>query len=133
MGVSFLTKFGTTSVSPDACLVDFSDNCRGKAEEREDIVRNRENYVILDYDLGTPVVSSLAAFSSAEVRIPCFFRSRIVKCPAGGGSCVVGSTEVANGTCRLTAVYEQARWWLCESRFLAPASLSPAMRRFFGQ
>jgi hypothetical protein len=133
MGVSFLQKFATSSVSPDACLVDFSDNCRGKASEREDIERNRENFLILDSTLGTPRVTNLTKYSRADIRIACAFESRRLKCSPGDSDCVVGGVEEANGTCRLTAVYEQARWWLCSSNFDPASTLSPAMRLFFGE
>ncbi len=133
MGLSFLTKFATTSISPEACLVDFSDNCSGKRDELADIRRNREKFVVLYSTFGAPRITSLVTRSSAEMLIACSFQSRIVKCLPGETSCVVGSVESANGDCRLTAVYEQARWWLCSSNFLPRTTLSPAMKGFFGE
>jgi len=133
MGLSFLDKFATSSLSADECLVDFSDNCPGKQSEREDIERNREHYLILDWELGAPIVSNLSKYNRADIAIPCSFESAFVMCsPAVTPDCVVGEIESAAGTCRLTAVYEQARWWLCDSRFSSSSSLSPMMRSFFG-
>jgi hypothetical protein len=133
MGLSFLEKFANSSLSPDECLVDFSDNCSGKQSEREDIERNREHYLILDWELGTPSVTNLSKYNRADIAIPCSFQSAFVKCSAEvTEDCVVGEIESVSGTCRLTAVYEQARWWLCSSRFSSSGSLSPMMRSFFG-
>jgi hypothetical protein len=33
--------------------------------------------------------------------------------------------EVSPGTCRLTAVYEPFRWWLCDSRFFPQGTPVP--------
>jgi hypothetical protein len=131
MGLSFLNKFATSSVSPEACLVDFSDSCNGKRDELRDIENNRDKFIVLDSSLGTPHFTALAPYDSAEMLVSCSFQSRIVKCLPGETSCVVGATEEATGDCRLTAVYEQERWWLCDSRFLTAMPLTPMMREFF--
>jgi hypothetical protein len=131
MGVAFLQKFANSSISPEACLVDFSDSCSGKKSELGDIQRNRENFLILERSLGEPRVTSLTKYSRADVSISCSFGSKRVKCPSGSSGCVVGAIERVSGTCRLTAVYEQARWWLCDSRF-SGSGLSPSMKLFFG-
>jgi hypothetical protein len=132
MGRSFLQKFATSSVSPEACVLDFSDGCSGKKAELADIQRNRVNFVILDSRLGEPRVTNLSRYTRADISMSCFFESRRVTCPPGSAGCVVGAIERVSGTCRLTAVYEQARWWLCESRFSGTSLLSPGMRLFFG-
>jgi hypothetical protein len=44
---------------------------------------------------------------------------------------VVGATEKVAGDCVLTTVYEQRRWWLCNSSFENGVQL-PSMRGFFG-
>jgi hypothetical protein len=132
MGLSFLTKFANSSTPPEACVVDFSDNCVGKREELGDIQRNREKYQILSSSLGTPRFTRLRVYDDAEMRIACAFESRIVRCLPGEVGCVAGSVERVSGDCRVTGVYEQSRWWLCVSNFLPPTTLSPAMRDFFG-
>jgi hypothetical protein len=132
MGLSFLQKFATSSVSPEDCLVDFSDNCAGKRAELTDVRRNRENFVILSSRLGEPRITNLSKYTRADIAVSCFFESRRVKCSAGDSGCVVGAIERVDGTCRMTAVYEQARWWLCESRFSGTSVLTPSLRLFFG-
>jgi hypothetical protein len=113
--------------------VDFSDSCNGKREELNDIRDNREKFIVLNSSLGTPDIVALAPFDSAEMLVACSFESRVVKCLPGETSCVVGAVERAVGDCRLTAVYEQARWWLCESRFLSDSPLTATMKKFFGR
>jgi hypothetical protein len=132
MGISFLEKFSNSLISPEACLVDFSSRCAGRQAELEDIQENRELFVILSRELGAPRVTSLTKYVRADVRISCAFVSRRLKCPPGEAGCVVGSLDRANGDCRMTAVYEQARWWLCESRFSGNTLLPAGMKQFFG-
>ena len=132
MGVSFLNKFADSELSPDACLVDFSDSCRGKASEREDIESNRENFLVLDHTLGAPRVTNLSRYTRGNITISCAFESRRLKCPANDEDCDVGDIEEASGTCRLEAIYERGRWWLCTSNFSSSSDLSPGMRLFFG-
>ena len=55
MASAFLNRFSASNVSPDACLVDFSDNCRGKSDELSDIEYNRSHFFILGARLGTPI------------------------------------------------------------------------------
>jgi hypothetical protein len=134
LGRSFLTLFATSSVSPEVCVANFSDGCPGKREEREDIEFNREHFLILSSRLGDPNLTRLSRYNDAEMLIPCTFESRILKCPNGPGTCDLGSISRVRGDCRLTAVYEQSRWWLCVSNFINASSyVSPAMRAFFGR
>ena len=132
LGLSFLTKFATSSISPEACLVDFSDSCQGKLDELGDIRNNRERYVILSHTLGVPRFTSLTLYTKSDMLIACAFESRIIKCSPGEVGCTVGSVERVSGDCRLTGVYEQSRWWLCVSNFFGSSTLSPTLRNFFG-
>jgi hypothetical protein len=132
MGRSFLQKFANSSITPAAAVVDFSDSCPGKQDELEDIEDNRENYFILGSQLGEPRVSNLTKYQRADITISCSFQSRRLKCPSGSSGCTVGEIDRVSGTCRLTAIYERARWWLCDSRFSSSSSISPGMRLFFG-
>jgi hypothetical protein len=103
--------FGNINVSPDACLVDFSDTGRcakGKADERDDIVDIRANYEAITQvlvDIRRVTFNGDRTF--ADVFAPCVFRSTRKD----------GTKEAYSGNCELTAVYENNRWWLCESRF----------------
>lgn len=131
MGVKFLNLFADSSVSPEGCLVDFTDTCPGKLDELSDIRNNREFYLIRSHSLGQPAVSVTSPFNSAEMHIACTFESEFRKCPPSVPGCTVGSVVIGSGDCYLTARYEQARWWLCDSRYFA-ASLTPALKHFFG-
>jgi hypothetical protein len=117
--------FGNMTVSPDACLVDFSNSCPGKAAERDDIDYIREYYQsILEVRVDSTQVTLNSAGTFADVFAPCLFRA-VHK---------MKGYEASSGDCVLTAVYEQQRWWLCSSSYLnsvaLPASFSgPIPRR----
>ncbi len=97
---------------------DFSDGCRGKADEKSDIESNREHFVITNSSLRFQSVRVSPSGMSADTSVACSFTSRITKCEPGDKACVVGSVGTVAGDCALTAVYEQQRWWLCTSNFL---------------
>ncbi len=46
LSLGFLGDFANSSVSPSTCVRNFSDSCRGKADEKGDIESNREHFVI---------------------------------------------------------------------------------------
>jgi hypothetical protein len=102
---------------------DFSDSCRGKEAELEDIEDNRATYTILSSSLVFQSVAVSADRLTAEAEVGCEFSSRIN---------ATGAIERAAGDCRTTAVYEQRRWWLCESAFIPAEPLTAAMTAFFG-
>jgi hypothetical protein len=133
MSVLFLSDFATSSTSTSTCLRNFSDSCPGKAEEKRDIDNNREYLEILSSSLNLRSVTVASSRLTAKMSVACAFTSRIVKCPPPGpdsSACVVGSVESVRGDCTLTGVYEQKRWWLCDSHFNgAPTA---AVRRLFG-
>jgi hypothetical protein len=132
MGRSFLQKFATTPISPEACLVDFSDSCQGKLDELGDIRNNRIWFVIQSHTLGMPRVTISSPYRRADMVIACSFESFVKVCPPGDSKCVPGTTGRSTGDCFLTAVYEQDRWWLCDSRFFSTLPLTNTMRQFFG-
>lgn len=109
ISIRFLVDyFGNSSVSPDTCLGDFSDNCRGKADERNDIEANRRNFVILSAAAHVDSIAFDSAMTSADVVAPCTFHDKRLD---------TGALGTSDGDCLLTAVYENRRWWLCESHF----------------
>lgn len=63
IGLGFLTKFATSSIGPEACLVDFTDSCRGKAEELSDVQNNRNHFEIVGHTLGQPRVDVFSPYS----------------------------------------------------------------------
>lgn len=129
MAVAFLNRFSTTSVSPAACLVDFTDACRGKRDELADIENNRAYFQILGARLGTPTIRIAGSGAGADIAVPCAFDSRNTKCETP--DCVPGSIGYVAGTCLLTAVREASGWRLCTSNF-AGAVVSPSAQQFFG-
>jgi hypothetical protein len=131
LSIRFLSDFADSSVPASTCVRDFTDSCRGKAEERADIEANRVNFDIISSSLTLRGVSVDPSGLSANMTVSCSFTSKIKQCPAGDSSCVVGSIGTARGDCLLTGKYEQRRWWLCDSHFLG--RLSGAMTSFFGR
>lgn len=131
MSLRFLELFADSDKSPDECLVDFSDSCRGKESEREDIEENRKYYDIRSSSFDFDDLEISENRMSARMVVECEFRSRIRKCPPDQPACVVGSTEEVSGDCLLTAIYENQRWWLCDSTFDPDDALVPM--RFFGR
>lgn len=113
MGEKFLVDlFGDSNVQPSACLVDFADSCPGKARELSDITNNRANFHIFSASATVGSVSFVGAAATAvnaEVDLPCEFHDHNFPSGKDGDSV---------GTCVLTAVYQQDRWWLCDSSFV---------------
>ena len=134
MSILFLSDFANSSTSSATCLRNFSDSCPGKTEEMRDIDNNREFLEILSSSLNLRSVTVASSRTTAKMSVACAFTSRIVKCPPaspGSGACVVGSVESVKGDCSLTGIYEQKRWWLCDSHFMGAPSA--AARRLFGK
>lgn len=109
IGVRFLVDyFGNSNVSPEACLVDFWDGCRGKQDELSDIQNNRATLTQLFADAHVSSITFNDSKTEAEMWVACTFRSRDKKTGVEGG---------VTGDCYLSAVYQQGRWWLCDSNF----------------
>lgn len=104
--LTFLGDFANSSVSPETCVRNFSDSCPGKREELGDIQNNRRMYTITGSRFSVGSITFADAMTWADVSAPCEFTS-IIK--------ATGKVEIARGTCLLTAVYENSRWWLCDS------------------
>jgi hypothetical protein len=113
LSIDFLNDFATFSTSPEQCVRTFSDSCRGKAAELDDIRNNRINFQIQSGTLGTPAILLNDGITFANSDVPCTFVS-IQK--------ATGKTETASGTCLLTAVYENFKWFLCDSNFRGTAT-----------
>ena len=131
MSLLFLSDFANSTVPASVCVRNFSDNCAGKFNERDDIESNRRDFDIIDSSLNLRRVSVASNGMSASMTVACAFTSRIKACSGTHNpACKVGGTEKVQGNCNLTAVYEQKRWWLCVSTF--DGVLVPSMRGFFG-
>ncbi|MEO6223930.1 MAG: hypothetical protein ABIP90_11840 [Vicinamibacterales bacterium] len=102
--------FGNSAISPVDALVDFSENgpCKqGRAEELQDLINHRRDYVVLERSLNGQSVF----FTSPDTAIidnDAFFRD------LRRSDLFIGTTR---GNFPLTAVYESGRWWLCTSGF----------------
>ena len=131
MSVQFLTDFANSSTSTSTCLRDFTDSCKGKSEEREDIDSNRMHYKILSSSLALRSVNVASSGLSANMTVACSFTSKTLVCEPGDQFCVVGDVGTAKGDCLLTGKYENRRWWLCDSHFAG--KLADSMRLFFGR
>ena len=109
MSLRFLLDlFGNSRVPADQCVVDFWTGCPGKDAELDDIKNNRAEFLILDASAKVTAVNVDGARTNASIDLACEFRDR--KLPNG-------TEGVSKGTCRLTAVYQNNRWWLCTSTF----------------
>ena len=117
LSMAFLNDFANSSISPSTCIRNFSDACAGKGSEKSDIESNREHFVITGSSLRLTSVRVRDTGLSATMTVACSFTSRIIKCEPGSVGCKVGSVGTVAGDCLLTGVYEQQRWWLCDSNF----------------
>ena len=105
----FIKDFGTFTVSPEMCVRNFSDSCRGKADELSDITnnRNRAGVKILDSTSSIGTIAFNSAKTAADIVAPCTFRDQYSD----------GKIVSVAGNCLLGAVYENFHWALCYSNF----------------
>jgi hypothetical protein len=132
LAVEFLTDFSQQRLSPEQVVRNFSDSCRGKGDELDDVRDNQQEFTITAYDIqGSPPVD-------VEFGGVCRDRGRT------GDACAYvnvrwESTERANGrrwvttgVDQVSAIYESSRWRLCDSDFLGTATIDGVrtLRRF---
>ena len=111
IGTRFLTElFPEFSVSPQAAVQDFSDSCRGKADELSDVTNNRVNFHILSGTYTDVAVDLDADKTFADVSGLCTF----IDVPADPSNPFFGKRESVSGVCTLTAVDENWRWFLVQ-------------------
>ena len=137
LSVRFLNDFATSSVSPAQCVSEFSDSCRGKKDEFSDIDDNRHDFLILASTIRPTSLSIASSRTAATVHTFCSFTSRIITTQPRDencqhGECPLNSVGNAQGDCWTTNVYENGRWWLCDSHFTGAAPLNAVTRAFFG-
>ena len=131
LALTFLDDFVHSDRSPEFCVRNFSDNCRGKAEELGDIQRNRATYVI-DPLRSTFRIHSIAYNTPGNVPAQATFATVLAPCEFASTEKATGIFGIVVGTCRLTNVYEGWQWRLCDSNFLPPlnAVFDAFSRRF---
>jgi hypothetical protein len=137
LSVRFLTDFATSSVTPSKCVSEFSDACRGKKDEFNDIDDNRHDFLIIGSTIRHTGLSIGSSRMTATVHTFCSFTSKVITTQprdetCANGACPLNSVGTATGDCWTTNVYESGRWFLCESHFTGQGPLSPMMRAFFG-
>lgn len=117
---TFLGDFIVSTNSAEFCVRNFTDSCRGKQAELEDIQQNREDFTIL---------TSQSTYTVTEVHL----NSGWLPCtaPAGPASCALvrapsrfvsinkhtNRTEIAPGTAVISGIFEQNQWRLCDSQY----------------
>jgi hypothetical protein len=104
-------KFGDFRVSPAEAVSNFSDSCRGKADERNDVELNRKNFHILSARYQVESISFNGDNTRATVKGQCIFED----IPNSGPN--AGRRQRVAGICTLDNVYENFRWFLCRSSF----------------
>jgi len=139
LSLRFLGNFSNSKVSPEQCVSEFSDSCRGKKEELENVTDNRHDFEIMASSLRHTSLQINSSFTNATVHTACSFTSRVITnspqsggCTANPSSCKLGSTQTVDGDCWTTNVYERGRWWLCDSHFTPRGTLTGFARAFFG-
>lgn len=109
IAVRFLVDyFGNSAVSPDMCVSDFWDGCRGKQDEFNDITNNRKNFRLLSSQAHVVDMVFDPGMTSADMNVYCDFHDINLQTGQEGHSI---------GGCLIGAVYQQQRWWLCYSNF----------------
>jgi hypothetical protein len=118
----YLQDFTDQKLSPDDMLRNFA-NCQGRSAERDDILKDLATRTKKKGTLGPAKVTlnfggdcsfndpnhvTRSRSGDACISISCDWHS--IKVPGGDG-------EHSYGTCRLTGLYQQGRWWLCDSDF----------------
>ena len=102
--------FGNSKIPPAGCLVDFTDvgRCaKGKQAEFDDITENRQLVEIKSGKIHSQQFISEGPNAARVSSIAEFFS---VWLSTGQGGIALGDFTV-------TGIYDQNRWWLCESTF----------------
>ncbi|MBP1633933.1 MAG: hypothetical protein H6Q10_507 [Acidobacteria bacterium] len=125
LGLRFLRDFSDSDIPADTVISrSFSTSARcaeGRAAELQDVTDNRNNYIIRESRLGAAKVEihfeSTSPFRSrpgdAWIDVPCGWTSTVK---------ADGTTQVVNGVCKMTSVYDVDRWALCWSDWQGDAA-----------
>jgi hypothetical protein len=136
LATTFIDDFVHSDRTPDFCVRNFSNSCQGKQEELQDIRDNRRLFV------NDPALSNMGSGSIGFYDIADVVRRKAVPTPEAGfaeflAPCRFAATRIASGTfsvstgtCRLTSVYENFQWRLCDSNFLTGSGLTTVWGRF---
>ena len=123
MATLFLENFSKSSIAPAVVMQDFLVGCYGTAEELQDVVDNRNEFTITSSTVGPAAVT--INFGGT-----CAYLNR------SGDACsnssvswtstekATGKVTTVQGVDQVAAVYRNARWWLCDSKFNPKNSVS---------
>jgi hypothetical protein len=147
LSLRFLGDFANSKISPEACVSQFSDatsKCAaGKRDELDDVRVNRHDYEMIASTLRHSGLTIAPDRLGATVHTFCSFTVKVISPdpidePCLNGKCPLGSQGTSTGDCWTTNVYEQGRWWLCESHFTPlpaltqPGTFAPTIFRHRG-
>jgi hypothetical protein len=120
LGYEFLVDFSLQR-QPDVVIRNFTDNCRGKADERSDVVGNQAARTIVEYTVGTnpPVTVGFSAVCPYYAPERQMFGDGCAWFPVRWRNIekADGRTTVTTGFDQVNAVFESGRWRLCDSDF----------------
>jgi hypothetical protein len=133
LGGEFLTDFSLQR-SPETVVRNFSDSCRGKADELSDVQNNQREQTITEYNIGAPQVT-ISFGATCQ-----YFASR----GRYGDGCAWfpvrwrstrrsdGRVTVTQGFDQVNAVFQSGRWQLCDSDFSGSVTINgvPTNLRF---
>jgi hypothetical protein len=133
LGGEFLTDFSLQR-SPESVVRNFTDSCRGKADELADVQRNQREETITEYTIGGPQVTisfgatcqyfaSRGRYGDGCANFPVRWKSTRKS---------DGRVTVAQGFDQVNAVFQSGRWQLCDSDFDGTVTLDgrPTTIRF---
>ena len=124
LALLFLEEFADSMIPAETTVRNFSDSCKGKTEELEQVTYNRNTRVINSHVYGIPKVT--VAFGAI-----CGVGKKIKT----GDACVVTSVEwnstvketnlpeIAKGVSYISGIYTDSRWRLCDSLYDGKSSL----------
>jgi hypothetical protein len=125
LSMRFLTElFPTYTIPANQAVADFSDSCSGKAFEFDDVANNRINFQILSGTYSNVSVNVNSDRTYADVSGTCVFTDT----PKDPKNPNFGKTETVTGTCTLTAIYDNWKWWLCSSSFEGSSTTTNSLR-----
>jgi hypothetical protein len=123
LALQFLTEFANNNIPAATTVRNFASSCPGKASELSDVADVRKDYRINTHKYGDPSVT--VAFGGTCKGKP---SDACVRTPVEWQSTYRPGTpqqkEVfPKGVSFISAIYREARWWLCDSLLDDPASL----------
>jgi hypothetical protein len=113
----FLVNFSKSDVSVDTVMKDFTPDCPGTAGERQDVINNRNEFVITSWNVQPPQVTvnfgggCQTVHGLREGDGCSYSQVRWDSNKVGGGS------DSVEGVDQIAAVFLSDRWWLCSSDF----------------